>query len=294
MRKLLASNFKRLKKSRLFWIIAIFNIVISCGSIISTHDYNQALIEYHAGMADSAFVPTTAMHILYNFTPLLGLMASFMLALFIGTEYHDNTMRNKLICGQPRVKVYLANLLTCFFITVFFWLLPILMALIVGIPLLGMPGLTSASLFQLLLFGFIGLLLCGVFASVYTLTAMLIPNRSYALITGIALAIGFLFLGSFCEGRLEEPEYYADYSLHTDEDGTQTILPGKLVENPHYLEGNARRLVRFFYDCFPGGQAIQIAALDVTHTSLLPIYSLCLIAVTTFAGLYFFKRKDLK
>lgn len=294
MSKLLAANFIRLKKSKLFWIIAVFNIVASCASIINTYDYNQELIDAHAGMTDFAFTPTTAMHLLYNFTPLLGLMVSLMLAIFLGTEYHDNTMRNKLICGQSRSKVYLANLLTCFSITLFFWLLPILMVLILGIPLLGMPALTSAILTQLLVFGMIGLFLCAVYASLCTLIGMLIHNRSYSLSVGIVLAISLLIFGSYCESRLEEPEYYSDYMFSFTEDGTQNISSSELIKNPYYLEGNARRIYTFLYDFLPGGQTIQIANLHVAHPYLLLLYSLGMTGGLTLAGLYFFEKKDLK
>lgn len=294
MNKLLTANFIRLKKSKLFWIITVFNIVMSCVSIANTYDYNQSLIEYHEGMTDSAFVPTTALHLLYNFTPLIGLISAFMLAFFIGTEYHDNTMRNKLICGQSRVKVYLANLLICFLITTLFWLLPILMVLMVGIPLLGMPKLTTAALAQLLVFAVIGLLICAVYASLFTLISMLIHNRSYALICGVVLAIVLLFAGSFCESRLSEPEYYTDYSLIFTEDGTQQVVLSEPVKNPMYLGENARRLVTFLYDFLPGGQTIQIANLNVANEPLLILYSIGIAGVSTFVGVYFFKKKDLK
>ena len=127
MSKLLTANFMRLKKSRLFWIISILTAVISCFSLTETYNMNKKLADWHENIPDSAFVPTTAMHLLYNLTPILGLLAAIMIAIFIGTEYHDNTMRNKLICGRPRVRVYLANLLTCIFIAVLYYLIPVAM-----------------------------------------------------------------------------------------------------------------------------------------------------------------------
>lgn len=285
MSKLLAANFIRLKTSTLFYIIAVFQIVAACINIKSTYDFNQI-----------GRTPTTAMAILYNVTPLLGLIVSLMLAIFLGTEYHYNTMRNKLICGQSRIKVYLANLLTCFLITVFFWLLPILTVLILGIPLLGMPALTSAALTELLVCGMIGLFLCAVYASLCTLIGMLVHNRAYSLAIGIVLAISLLIFGSFCKSRLEEPEYDYGYVVTTTEDGTPAIEEGGTfwTKNPYYLDENARRIYTFLYDFFPGGQAIQIAELHVANEYLLLFYSLGITGISTFAGLYFFNKKNLK
>lgn len=294
MNKLLTANLIRLKKSKLFWITSAFTIIYTWFNLVSHYETNRRLSAWHEGMEDSAFVPATAMHVLYDMVPLLGLLAAFMIAVFIGTEYHDNTMRNKLICGQSRANVYLVNLLTCFLTIIIFYLLPILMVLLIGIPLLGMPKMTSAAVLQLVLFGMIGLLISMVYASICTLIGMLVHNRSYSLMVCMLFALVFLMAGSFCESRLDEPEYFADYSFSINEDGTQSILPSEPIKNPSYLEGNARRFVAFLYDFLPGGQAIQIASLNVAHNALLPLYSIGIIGVSTLAGLAFFKRKDLK
>ncbi|MDE5818178.1 MAG: ABC transporter permease [Lachnospiraceae bacterium] len=291
MSKLLTANFMRLKKSKLFWIISAFTAVINYFGLVDAYDMNKKLANWHAGMEDSAFEPTTAMHVLYSLTPILGLLAALMIAIFIGTEYHDNTMRNKLICGQPRGRVYLANLLTCIFIAVLFYLIPVVITLAVGIPLLGVPHVTPASLLQLLLFGIIGLLLSTVYASLCTLIGMLVHNRSFSLLTAILLTFGFLICGMFCSSRLEEPEYYFDYEFIFMEDGSH---PSEPLKNPHYLEGNARLLVQFLYDFLPSGQAIQISNLDVAHPYRLLLYSLGITGASTLTGLTFFKKKDLK
>lgn len=282
MNKLLTANWIRLKKNKLFWTIAICSVFATFDNIfpILANTYNDTI---------------TAIHLLYSTTPLIGLMTALMTAMFIGTEYHDGTMRSKFICGQSRTMVYLAHLLTCFFVTVFFWLLTILTTLIIGIPLSGLPDRLSSALPQLFLFGLIGLLLCAVYASICTLIAMLIHNRSYALIVGMLLAFVFLIAGSYCESRLNEPEYYYDYELlYVAEDGMQTVLPSEPMKNPYYLDENARRFVAFLYDFLPGGQAVQIADLNVAHKALLPLYSIGITGAVTFAGLSFFRKKDLR
>lgn len=294
MRKLLLANMKRLKKSRLFWIIAATFIISTFYGLIDTYNYEKTLQEYHAEMPDSAYTPTTATDLLFQMTPFIGLAAAFMLAIFIGTEYHDNTMRNKLICGQPRIKVYLANLISGFFITLIFWLLPVLVIVCVGIPLLGIEPLTSGLLVKIGLSALIGFFLCAAFTTFNTIISMLVHNRSYALISCISLALVLFLIGSICESRLTEPETYADYDVTWTEDGMQQIDIIGEVQNPNYLSGNARRIVSFLYDFFPGGQAIQLTRQKFEHPYRCLLSSFCITAVVSAAGIYFFRKKDLK
>ncbi|MCM1537260.1 MAG: ABC transporter permease [bacterium] len=280
MHKLLTANWIRLKKNKLFWAIAI------CAVFATYLNIFPALANIYNN--------TTAIHLLYNMTPPIGLMTALMTAMFIGTEYHDGTMRNKFICGQSRTTVYLAHLLTCFFATVFFWLLTILTTLIVGIPLSGLPDHLSSALPQLFLFGLIGLLLCAVYAALCTLLAMLIHNRSFALISVMILTFLLLFFGMYCQSRLLEPEYYVDYEYWITAEGTADIVPGELIKNPLYLTGIKRQLLTFCYDFLPGGQAVQIADLNVPHPCQCILYSIGITGAVTLAGLYFFKKKDLR
>lgn len=294
MSKLLTANMKRLKKSKLFWIIAAFFVVSTFLSLLSTYNYEKTLEEYHAGMQDYAFTPTPATNLLFSMTPFTGLAAAFMLAIFIGTEYHDNTMRNKLICGQPRTKVYLANLITGFLTTLIFWLLPVLVVVCAGIPMLGTGPLTSALLIKIAFSALTGLLLCAAFTTLFTIITMLVHNRSYALISCISLALVLLLMGSICESRLNEPETYADYDVTWTEDGKEQINVMGEVQNPNYLTGNARRTVAFLYDFLPGGQAIQLTRQKFEHPYRCLLCSFGITTVISAAGIYFFRKKDLK
>lgn len=295
MSKLLIANLKRLKKNKLFWTIAVLFVVCTFFGLRSTYEYEQTLIEAHANMEDPAFTPTTATDLFFNMSSLVGLASSFMLAIFIGTEYHDNTMRNKLICGQSRIKVYLANFLTSLLITVIFWLLPVLVVLCIGIPLLGTAPMTTALFTKIMVSAAIGLLMCASFTALFTLIAMLVHNRSYALIGCISLALVLLFTGSMCESRLSEPETYPDYEAIFSEDGnTQSIIVKDDIPNPHYLTGFSRQVVTFLYDFLPGGQSIQLTRNQFDHPLLCLIYSIGITGLTSFAGIYFYRKKDLK
>ena len=43
----------------------------------------------------------------------MGLVAAVFISLFVGSEYSDGTIRNKLVVGHSRMRIYLANLIVC-------------------------------------------------------------------------------------------------------------------------------------------------------------------------------------
>lgn len=50
---------------------------------------------------------------LFEGLPLMGLVSAIFTSLFIGSEYSDGTIRNKLVVGHSRMRIYLANLIVC-------------------------------------------------------------------------------------------------------------------------------------------------------------------------------------
>ena len=56
---------------------------------------------------------------------------------FIGQEYSDGTIHNKIISGKKRTDIYLANFVTCTLVSVILCCGFFLMYLLAGIPILG-------------------------------------------------------------------------------------------------------------------------------------------------------------
>lgn len=97
MRKLLRANFYSLRKSRALWLCMAGAFVFSAFFMLrfSSGDETYTL--------DSLFMQA------FPFLPILH--AAFV-SLFLGTEYQDGTLRNKLIVGHSRLKVYAASLVS--------------------------------------------------------------------------------------------------------------------------------------------------------------------------------------
>lgn len=202
------------------------------------------------------------------------------------TEHNDGTIRNKIIVGQKRETIYLSNMVTCSIIAITMCIVFFVPYLSVGIPLL---GFFVADMKMIVMIGITVLVLSVTFASLFTLVAMLSQNKAIIAVACILFSFGLLFAGAMCNRMLDAPKTIPAYSI--GENGENTAQE---MENPKYLDGTKREIVQFIYDVNPGGQAIQCSTMQVVNLTRLPIYSLVIVILTTGAGVWIFKKKDLK
>ena len=128
----------------------------------------------------------------------------------------------------------------------------------------------------------------NIFSSIFTLISMLNNNKAVTAVICILTAFLFLIIGAQLHKMLSEPETNMALVM-TDNGQEYQELP-----NPKFLDGGGRKTVQFFYDFLPGGQVVQCTSLETENLSLLPVYSLVIVVLTTSAGMFFFKKKELK
>ncbi len=102
MRKLLSANFSRLWRSKIFWalegISAIAGAVFYILAIINTKNIGE---DWYLLSGNYYFFV-----VLVYIGAIMAVFSSF----YIGAEYSDGTIRNKLNVGCARNSIYLANL----------------------------------------------------------------------------------------------------------------------------------------------------------------------------------------
>ena len=101
MTKLLSANFFRLKKNKCFWVCMIF--MLAAGVFFPVMRYVDMQKSGTVNTLDNGFFACAL---------FIGVLASVFCSLFIGTEYSDGTIRNKVVVGQKRSAIYLSNLIT--------------------------------------------------------------------------------------------------------------------------------------------------------------------------------------
>ena len=126
MRRLLRANFARLLKNKLFWILTCAELFL--GALFPILHYMDNIDENSGWNMDST---------IFIYALFVPLMVSLLTALFIGTDYSDGTMRNKLIAGHVRRKIYVANLISNVQVSFMLCVAFMLSHVCVGTPLLG-------------------------------------------------------------------------------------------------------------------------------------------------------------
>lgn len=223
----------------------------------------------------------------YAVFPLVaGIVLSAFCSLFVGVEYSDGTIRNKISAGHSRAAVYFANLTVCMTAGVFVCFGYILPMLAGGVPLMG-PF--QKSLPSVLWFTACAFLMTAALCALFTLIAMLNQNKAVVAVICISLAYFLLFLGIYLNSRLAEPAMIP--AREYVENGK--IMVREAQTNPSYVQGVKRTVFEVLY-CFPGCQAVQLAAEMDACPVRLPLASLGTIAASALAGVAAFRRKDLK
>lgn len=282
MSKLLRADFARLWKSKIFWIGMVFTVGVGLLSVSTQYREMKLFVDYHPHI-DS---------FLFSNGFFMPVVAAVFIGLFVGTEYSDGTIRNKIIVGRTRLAIYFSNLVVCVTALLMMHFANIAVVVAVGVPLVGNVAMPIPSLVILGLLSVVTLIaLCAIFL----LMSMLIHSKASSCVSVILVSLVFLMSAMMIQSKLNEPEYYEAYSVtYTDDSGEVHEDNTEREKNPNYITGTKRKVYEFFYDFLPGCQMLQIAAQNPANPERLPLYSLSIIIVTTVCGSVFFCRKNIK
>ena len=218
---------------------------------------------------------------------LCPILNSVLAALFVGSDYSDGTLRNKLIAGHRRSSIYLANLITCccagMLLSIAFIVPQGVLGLLLGEQIQSAPA-------KLLMYVALSFALMIAFTALFTLIAMLCQNKSHTTAGCILLTFALLFAGVYISSTLEEPEYLAAYSY--TENSVTVEEPEQ--KTPYYITGVKRQVYEFLQDFTPGGQVIQVSEMGVEKPVMLAVYDGLILLLVTGVGLMLFRREDLK
>ena len=273
MRKLLRADLCRMCKSRVLMLCMLSAFAVS---LIFTLRFAM----------DTGAVKLVSWGSVMQTFPFMPILYAVFIGLFIGVEYQDRTLRNKLICGHSRLAVYFSLLVTvtlgCLAV-IASWALGAAAGMIYNTEFIELPE-------ALPLYIAAALLLTAAVAAVLTAAAMLIPNRAFSAVTAVLLAFGLILLGGAIYSALGEPETVSPVVINAD--GGFGV--GEPQPNPLYISGTLREVYGYLMDVLPSGQALLLAGSALVHPALSLISSAAIMILVSALGAAVFRRKDLK
>ena len=289
MRRLLIANGKRLIRNVWFWLgLAGMGIYAGFG-LYSEYDW---LCKYGMGMGSGS-----ADALLFSILEPLEFIRAAFICMFIGEEYSNKTIRNKIIVGHSKTFVYLSNFMVCSMASILMYLLPFVIFTVIGIPVLGPFQYPQKDLLCFF---------CGIFGTVaktamYVAFSMLISNKTVSVIVALLMSYMLLWLSYELPYNLRQPQMI---EIDVFDEETGRVIGTEMQENPEYMKNEIQRnLYEFFIVFFPQGQDTMydtfIRDLDLFEVSeetirLFPIYSIIFSSIATGCGVFIFGKKDLK
>lgn len=280
MNKLLSSGFSRILKSKLFRLITALSAAYAVFMRVNIR--NQ---EEYYGIKLPIDMGFFAMAV------FIGIAIAVFASIFVGTDYSDGTIRNKITAGHKRTVIYLSNLILVSVSGMAFILAYCLSSFVTGAIL---QRWFSDDVLHLLLNSLICISLTIAYSAIFVFIAMLFQNRTSSAVICLLTSFIMLFASMSISQLLSAPEYYDNfiYDVNGDIVGYDDPIP-----NPDYPRGLKRELLLAANDVLPSGQALQVSQMysdEFEFEYRLPLYSLAIIVLFTGTGIALFRKKDLK
>ena len=274
---LFSAYLARLGKNVMFWglllLMAGFGVIVP---VIAHFEMQKYGVSYSSESR-------LAWHAL-----LTGVFTALFTAWFLGTEYSDGTIRNKLIAGHTRRNIYLASLGICVFAHTVILILHMFIISVLGQWLIAPFGMNAG---KFVLFYLLSLLIGITFTSLYTMFVMLNQNKSASVMLCALVCLALFCASFYIYSILSAPEMVpTGYALSID----GVLVERGMEPNPKYVQGFRRTVYEWLLYILPYGQSIKLAQMELEDALGMVVCNLCLTAGTVFAGLHLFERKDLR
>lgn len=275
MTRLIKADLIRLRKNLPFFICLIAIAVISVVDVFDMYMDEQMYGNEINGSLKITF-----------FWMYVTLASSAIIGLFTGSDYSDGTIRNKVVAGCNRSKIYLSHLFVNFCAMLLMSVVYIVIQLVVGFILFKNLDL---DLKETVVSVGLNVLAIAVACAILTLIVMLIGNKAVSCIICILTVFLLLMAGISINQRLEEPEMRDIFKVTNEETMEMDVIT---EPNPLHLLGKKREAYEFASMTLPVGQMYANTFLAVDWKA--PAASVTWTAVVTCIGVCLFKKKNIR
>lgn len=277
MSKLIYANIVRMIKSKIFWISEIF---LTGYSIFV---YAMAAVNAQNGMGNTGWT-------VYFFNEMLFIhvVMAIFIPFFIGVEYSDGTIRNKIAVGHRRMDIYLANVVVCYAAGILQFFTYSVVSALSSLLLIGSDSLTSMNRIPWRIGCSFFIILA--YTAVFSLIAMLDSNKTRAVVIELVLALVFVMLTTQIYGDLQEPERTSRVVMSE----TGEMVLEEDIPNSKYVSGTKRVVYEWIDACLPEDQSMYVIDPNMVFSVRAPLCLLGESMILIAAGVYLFQRKDIK
>ena len=277
MNKLLRAGFSRLGRSCVFWLLASFSAALAifmCAVCFKNMNaYGDAV---------------DAGQLMLNYSTLTGVVTAIFASIYIGVDYSDGAVRNKIASGHRRFDIYLSNLTVTTAAGLFSYVVFITVVAAVGIPLFGRIIMPLPRLFALLGCIFAA---AAAYSAIFTFITMSASSRTVSAVLSLLCALALIMAALTCLGVLEQEKEILSGSVTDGESGEVEFV---YSPNPRYPTESERKLYKTLLDINPAGQMLQLAGRAEPDFMLIPLCALSEFIAFTALGAFIFRRKDLR
>lgn len=277
MRKLITANFHRFSKDRFSWCVVGIIVILSLANVFNSAGSYEA-------MAARGYIMSLDEYF-FNQAPLIGAYLALLISMFLGTEFSEGTIRNKLCVGHKRNQIFLSNFISCVFATIVLTVVWLLTSAL----LFGMIGSLEMEVSEFVGCIFVAIGFTVSFAALYTVIGSLSSNKAMTVIYTFAVFIIFTMAASALYDRLCEPEMNQGMTLVNGE----FVMP-EPTPNPLYLSGMVRTVCEVALELLPTGQALLLSNVAIEYPVRAIAMSAVFTIVTLLVGGMLFKKKDIK
>lgn len=252
MNRILYANLYRLKKDKCFYIILITMALLAFYLYINYNGWKGLTLLNCTGCENETSF--------FGYIQFIWLLIPIFICSFIASEYSDGLVQNKIISGQKRKEIYIANLITCIIVNILF-----ILSYIIVISLM---ELIMVNDIQIPLNHFILLLISSVLSSfvicsIFNFITMIIPNKTTSSIISFSFVVWSMIINNSLQQKLNEST------------------------------GITQKFYILLTDILPYSHLIQITNLT-NRTHILIITSIIILIFINCFGIMCFKNKEIK
>lgn len=277
MYKLLSANFSRLWKDKIFWSILLVVTLLSFVNILNS-------VRSCATMEEQGYIRTLDDYY-FNQAPLMGIFFGLFSSLYLGTEYSDGTLRNKLIVGHKREHIYFGHFIVCAVAS----LILLIAWLVTGALGFFLIGPMEMGVFNYIAYIAITIGFTISFVALFTMVGSLSSNKAMTIVYTVVVFLCLAITVSGFYDKLSEPEFNENMVYIDGQFVMQEPTP-----NPLYITGTTR----LFYECamelIPNGQAMLTSDVSIEYPIRAILFSAVFTVSVLLLGCSLFRRKDIK